>query len=145
VAYHDELLEQALDLCHKDLLNPRQADLRRAVSAAYYALFHLLISETIVHWSLPGTRSTLGRMFEHSIMKRVSTKVIDQRFTGENPVVVEGLTQVAEAFVQLQQNRQLADYNNDKTWTATEALTEVESAEDAFATLRSILDERIVI
>lgn len=50
MAYHDDLLTQAGELLHKN--EPNQADLRRAVSTAYYALFHLLISETTLNWSL---------------------------------------------------------------------------------------------
>jgi hypothetical protein len=38
----------------------------------------------------------------------------------------------------------VADYDNDKVWTSTEALAAVAIAENAFATLRSILNERIV-
>lgn len=45
MAYHDELLEQAKELVHKNPNNPTQADLRRSVSSAYYALSHLLIFE----------------------------------------------------------------------------------------------------
>lgn len=41
---HEQLLSQAEHLARKDRTpNPPQASLRRAVSAAYYALFHLLV------------------------------------------------------------------------------------------------------
>ena len=53
------------DLVHKNAANPAQADLRRAVSAAYYAVFHLLISETVLNWRLESSRDGLARMFEH--------------------------------------------------------------------------------
>ena len=65
MAYHDDLLRQAFDLVHKNAANPAQADLRRAVSAAYYAVFHLLISETVLNWRLESSRDGLARMFEH--------------------------------------------------------------------------------
>jgi hypothetical protein len=43
MAYTDELIEHAIALAEPNLPNvPNQADLRRAVSAAYDALFHLL-------------------------------------------------------------------------------------------------------
>jgi hypothetical protein len=41
--FADDLLEQAYDLANKEPTNPKQASLRRAVSTAYYAQFHLLI------------------------------------------------------------------------------------------------------
>jgi uncharacterized protein (UPF0332 family) len=47
VAFADDLLEQALHLANRERKGPRQASLRRAVSTAYYALFHLLISERL--------------------------------------------------------------------------------------------------
>lgn len=146
MAYHNELLEQAFELVHKSPANPRQADLRRAVSAAYYAVFHLLISETIAHWSLDGSRNALGRMFEHSVMKRVSAKITDSKlfpFTGGDPAAVENLKTVAQAFGQLQDKRKSADYDNSKIWDYTEALGEVTVASDAFATWQSIKHEKI--
>lgn len=36
---------------------PKQVDLRRAVSAAYYVLFHLLTTEAALNWTLPTTIS----------------------------------------------------------------------------------------
>ena len=52
---------------------PRQAGLRRAVSTAYYSLFHLLISEATSNWSRAEQRPALGRIFEHGKMKNAST------------------------------------------------------------------------
>ncbi|GAB4215496.1 MAG: hypothetical protein OHK0013_41130 [Sandaracinaceae bacterium] len=44
MALHDDLLAQAARLARTDKNRPKQANLRRAASAAYYALFHLLIT-----------------------------------------------------------------------------------------------------
>jgi len=145
VAYHDDLLQQALDLVHKSPI-PNQADLRRSVSTAYYALFHLLVSETIANWSLETSRDALGRMFEHSVMRRVSGRISDSRifpFAGEDPSVVQGLKTVAQAFTQLQDKRHIADYDNATFWTRTEALREVATAAKAFSTWRSVKNEKI--
>ena len=68
MAYHDELLRQARRLASRDIENPEQADLRRTISAAYYALFHLLIAETVVNWGRDSSRDGLARMFEHRVM-----------------------------------------------------------------------------
>lgn len=43
--FPEDLLQQAYDLASKEPENPKQTSLRRAVSTAYYALFHLLIDE----------------------------------------------------------------------------------------------------
>jgi hypothetical protein len=50
--------------------NPKQSSLRRAVSPAYYALFHLLIADFVLNWKRPDQRERLGRMFEHNKMKQ---------------------------------------------------------------------------
>src|ERR1700680_2065510 len=67
MAYHDDLLGQALHLVHKERRNPKQASLCRAVSTAYYALFHLLINEAVSNWSRVNLRAALGRAFDHNI------------------------------------------------------------------------------
>ena len=79
MAYHDELLRQALELLNKDPANSTQADLRRAVSGAYYALFHLLISETVKHWSLDVLRDGLARMFDHRVMAKASERILNSK------------------------------------------------------------------
>jgi hypothetical protein len=145
MAYHDDLLQQAFDLVHKNPANPTQADLRRSVSAAYYALFHLLISETVVHWRLDSSRDGLARMFEHRVMARASDRILDSRlfpFSGEDPEVVQKLRAVAAAFSQLLDKRHVADYSNATRWTHTEALGEVTTAGQAFSTWLSIKNEK---
>jgi hypothetical protein len=52
----------------------RQASLRRAVSTAYYARFHLLISEATLNWRRVEYRNALARVFEHGKMKNVRRK-----------------------------------------------------------------------
>jgi len=79
MAYHDDLLRLASDLADK--AGATQAELRRAVSTAYYALFHLLVSETTLNWSRDNSRNALGRMFDHGLMKRVSSRVADAKKT----------------------------------------------------------------
>jgi len=52
MAFADDLLEQAYHLARRERKNPTQASLRRAVSTAYYALFHLLIDEAVGNWAV---------------------------------------------------------------------------------------------
>src|SRR5580704_4225172 len=72
--FPNDLLEQAYHLANRERKRPRQASLRRAVSTAYYALFHLLISEATRHWKLAYQRPTLTRFFEHGKMFQASEK-----------------------------------------------------------------------
>ena len=144
MAYHDDLLRQAFELIHNGRGN--QADLRRAVSGAYYAVFHMLISETTAHWSLASSRDALSRMFDHKVMKNASEKISDSKklpFIGEDLQVVQGLRTVAQALVHLQEKRHIADYDNSQVWRQTEALHEVQTSEDAFRTWQSIRHEKI--
>jgi uncharacterized protein (UPF0332 family) len=73
--YHYDLLDQALKLVHQDPLNPKQASLRRAVSTAYYAVFHLLIFEAASNWNKPTLHTSLGRAFDHGLMKSASREI----------------------------------------------------------------------
>jgi uncharacterized protein (UPF0332 family) len=146
MAYHNDLLGQALLLVHKEPRNPKQASLRRAVSTAYYALFHLLISEAVANWSRVNLRAALGRAFDHTNMKAASNRLQDTRqfsFTGEDPRVAADLKAVAKTFAQLQEKRHIADYDNTTFWTRTEALAQVKSAQQAFATWEPIRHEQI--
>jgi len=63
------LLEQAQHLVKREHKRPKQASLRRAISTAYYALFHLLISEAVLNWRRAEDRVELARIFEHTHMR----------------------------------------------------------------------------
>jgi uncharacterized protein (UPF0332 family) len=146
VAYHDELLHQAKELVHKDPSNPTQADLRRSVSSAYYALFHLSIFEACLNWSNDVSRPGLARMFDHGVMKKVSRKVTDagrMPYVGDDPVVVDKLRTFAGLFVQLQEQRHEADYNVKDEWTLTQSLKEMLAANRAFVIWQEIRTEKI--
>ncbi len=85
-------------------------------------------------------------MFEHSVMAKASDRISNSKllpFTREDPAVVHKLRTVAKAFGQLQNRRHVADYDNAKIWTQTEALDEVELAAEAFSAWQSIKHEKI--
>ena len=58
MAFADDLLEQAYHLANREQEDPGQASLRRAVSTACYALFHLLIDEAVGNWSVPASAAS---------------------------------------------------------------------------------------
>ena len=143
MAYHDDLLEQALDLIHKDPRRPKQASLRRAVSTAYYALFHLLISEAVANWKRASLRSELARSFEHGAMKSASNRAQQSTFPAQSAGAVADLRYVARTFVQLQEKRHVADYDSATFWMKTEALQQVVWTQEAFVRWRRIRSEDI--
>lgn len=110
---YEELLEQARHLARKEPRRPKDASLRRAVSAAYYSLFHLLIEDSCA-FPISGPqrkelRQRLARSFVHSQMKEVS-----QQVAGEKSTAAPRLKNVAKTFVELQQHRHEADYSLSK-------------------------------
>jgi hypothetical protein len=144
MAYHDDLLVQALQLAR--VSPPSQVTLRRAVSGAYYAVFHFLIAEATSNWSNPPLRSALARAYDHGTMKTASNRILNTRdfpFAGEDPAVVSKLRLVARIFSQLQEDRHFADYNLTKDLDPVEALTQVTSAEAIFGIWPTIRGEQI--
>ena len=143
--YTDDLLSQANFLLQLDMRRPKQANLRRAVSAAYYALFHFLIEEsTLLTVGTANTakslRQLVGRGFSHTAMRSASTEMgkstpIDllKSFWPHYAVAssVE-LQKLARAFVILQQERHRADYDLSRPFTRSEAEKLVEQTHDAF-------------
>jgi len=143
MAFHDDLLRQAIQLVNKEPKNPKQASLRRAVSTAYYALFHLLISESVANWGRTSMRAPLGRAFDHAPMKEASKRAANAQYPGANPQVVAKLRLVGRTFWELQDERHKADYNNTIIWDRVKALARVKQAERAFSDWKSIRNEEI--
>ena len=146
MAYHDDLLDQAIKLVHEDPANPKQASLRRAVSAAYYAIFHLLIFEATSNYGQANLQTALGRAFDHGTMKNASRAVANAQtfpFKGENPATVEALRFIGRTFMKLQDQRHFADYDLTKDFDPTDARALVKSAQTFFTAWQNIRNEDI--
>lgn len=161
--HHDELLAQAKHL--SALPNATQADLRRAVSSAYYALFHFFVHETVEHL-LGGrpvtaeTRQTFARAFSHTSMREACSSFAGRQKKPTPPPppgspprpdrVVElprvgsvtipgGLQAIAGSFVTLIEARHTADYDLSTPTAKSEAdalILEAEHAMQAWAAFR---------
>jgi uncharacterized protein (UPF0332 family) len=118
MALADDLLEQAKHLASREPKRPKQASLKRAVSTAYYSLFHLLIAAAILNWKNTWHRAHVARGFDHKSMKDASYKTANKQFEAPDTVVGEHLKVVARAFVELQERRNAADYNYAKVRNA---------------------------
>src|ERR1019366_1843152 len=146
MAFPDDLLEQAQHLANRELEVPRQASLRRAISSAYYALFHLLIDEAVSKWEIAAQRPQLARMFDHARMNAASVRVLNAGafpFTGQDPAMVAHLKTVATTFRRLYEYRQIADYDTTIQWSRTEVLKLIDSATEAFKSMNEIRGEGI--
>jgi uncharacterized protein (UPF0332 family) len=151
LALHHDLLELAGHLAIRETKKPRQASLRRAVSTAYYALFHLLIADAVTRF-MParpiGLRLLAQRAFNHGDMYNVCLNFMTSQRTflksglsSQTPSQAQKLLTfpldlplfaVMQAFNSLQSARHDADYNLNKPWNREKALDNVQTARRAF-------------
>src|SRR3981081_1933135 len=119
MALHHDLLDQASHLALRESRRPRQASLRRAVSSAYYALFHLLVEEGARRFTPPQPaqmRLQVRRAFAHGDMRNVCRQFAagsTSRATAQllQAAIEPQLRQVAQVFVELHDARHEADYD----------------------------------
>ena len=135
----DELLEDAHFLADKGITDQRQTLMRRSISTAYYAAFHLFIDDFVEHWEFPDQRARLGRMFGHGKMCTGFTPKDKKNLT----TVEQALQDVITAFSQLQKDRERADYDSGWRLVDTDVRNAIRLAEDVFANWRRIKDEDI--
>lgn len=147
MALHHDLLEQAGHLVARERKKPKQASLRRAVSAAYYALFHLLVADgarLLSPTQPPLLRVRIQRAFNHSDMRNVC-----KGFARPNQIpaatrslltlpLKSALVTVLQAFVELQEARHQADYDLIMTWNRLGAVNHVATARNAFTSWQTI-------
>ena len=110
---------------------PRQTELSRAVSCAYYALFHTLArccADTLVGVS-PASRSQGAwrqtyRAVEHGPTRsRCSRQEMLNRFPGE-------IQSFGRLFVGMQRKRHAADYDPDARFSRSDVLQFIEETDD---------------
>lgn len=154
MSHHDSLLTQARTLVELDPRRPRQVSLRRAISDAYYALFHLLIDAAVTNAVGPAVnppttalRFAMTRWYVHTVMKEVANNFYRPSLPAAKELLTDSsggllvppaLARVAHTFVRLQEERHRADYDLAPRYTRTGALALVQMAEAAFADWRSV-------
>lgn len=134
------LLRQARELAGAKVGQPRHTNLRRATSAAYYALFHELTLATTRHL-LPGSsaeeQQRATRRVSHASIRGAADWV-----AGETPPKHMGdivarlrhnsdLTDLAQAFKELQEERENADYDHEADFTRPRTHARIEQASRA--------------
>ena len=134
----EDLLDQARELMEFDPRRPKQASLRRAVSTAYYALFHLLIreaSQLLAPASPPELRLLVARSFDHWPMKKQAAEFAKKTMPyGLSHVAPnQDVVYVAETFVALQDARHKADYDLIASFTKTQVRIFVTRTGTAFS------------
>ena len=133
----DDLLAQADRLVKTSPRKPRQADLRRSISAAYYAVFHALArncADTLVGTS-PANRPNRAwaqtyRALNHGEAKTACKTILNMAFP-------ETIKDCALAFVELQEQWHAADYDPLVKFWREDALAAVALPQDAVLKLRA--------
>jgi len=142
MSLHTDLLRQAHHLANLETRRPRQASLRRAVSASYYSLFHWLLDEaTGMMFGRGGARrrlrDVLARGFSHKSM--VATCKSFEGGTLPAPIaavvaplpIPADLQNVATIFRKLQEERHRADYNRALPFSKVEVLSLLQDTDNA--------------
>ena len=135
----EELLEQAQLLMDQHPTEPSQAALRRSISTAYYAVFHLLIDaasqEFISGQGRDELRAAVRRTFAHTRMAEASNAFVRGKHK-LSPLLSQSpsseLESVGSAFVYLQDRRHRADYDTSMRFTLFDALLCLVSAHRLF-------------
>jgi len=151
-------------LASLDARKPMQVNLRRAVSSAYYAVFHYLVHESCClvygtqHAQTPY-RNALGRAFVHGAMKQAcasfgggalkaaAIKGLPRDPRGEYAIATP-IRDIARTFTDLQEKRHLADYDRSERFKRSDVRILIERAEavvDDFGQLAMSDDKRFFL
>ena len=116
---------------------PRQANLRRAVSTAYYAMFHclsaicadLLVGGAGSERSEPAWRQVYRALEHGAAQQRCNRPAMMQKFPAE-------IQDFAGKFVLMQQKRHRADYDPEASYDKDTVLQDIIAVAEAIAKLR---------
>ena len=128
---------------------PRQANLRRAISTAYYALFHAIVTDVADQLAGAGQRSSpqyamVYRSVAHRDISDLCTNIVKQKIPEKyKPFQPPGgfgadLLAVANAFVDLQEKRHSADYDPLYRVTASDVDLTLQTARAALHLWRNL-------
>jgi hypothetical protein len=140
---HEHLFDLAQRLAASPpIRSPRQVDLRRAISSAYYGLFHFMLAalaDEFVGTSQRRTRryGLVYRSVEHRTLREICTEAAKQapakRYLAYLPPTGFGpdIQVFARAALELQEARHGADYDPLLSFTSWDAKVAVEAARTA--------------
>ena len=152
---HRDLLEQATMLAMIDLRRPKQVNLRRSISAAYYSLFHFLVDNACraiigSKHEQRGYRAILARAFVHGTMFKACSSysggqlpdaMIKPLLDGATRkyMIAKPIQEIAGLFRELQQKRHLADYALSERFQRSEVLTLIDQVKTFMSAFEDLL------
>ncbi len=149
----DHLFEQAERLVAPPRAGPpRQVDLRRAISAAYYGLFHFCLTAAAdefvgVTQHATGRYALVYRSIDHKTLKELCVEARKQtppaKYAPYFPT--RGFDPNIQAFstsaIELQEKRHLADYNPQPRFRTSDAKLAISTARSAVQRFRAASEE----
>jgi uncharacterized protein (UPF0332 family) len=151
---YDDLIQLAERIAGLDSGRPKQAHLRRALSTAYYAIFHFLIDEACrsqigAQHAQRGFRHVLGRGYTHGVMKQACASFAGgtlkasvskglPRDAAGLYVVPREIQRIAAIYVELQEKRHLADYDLTERFKRSEVLALIDETRARVANFQSL-------
>ena len=124
---------------------PLQDSLRRAVSTAYYAMFHALASSN-ADCLVGAPNDSLTEHAWSRTYRGLNHNVTRRNLLQDRDLFSPQIRRFAEVFAQLQDLRHSADYNPNRSFTLIETLALIDLAEAAIESfLQTDADERKVL
>jgi uncharacterized protein (UPF0332 family) len=155
-----DLLDQAFHLASFGKTKPKQASLRRAISTAYYSMFHLILDDAARYLVSNGNvtlRGAVLRTFEHNSVKKSADAISRiHRSPNEkhwlathlNGAISTDLALVCGTLVDLKDQRDSADYDVLASFTrsnVTSTLSIVHHAETVWGRTRHTYNARVFL
>lgn len=133
-----DLVKTSRDLARVSSGRPREANLRRAVSTAYYAMFHclaeccanLLVGGSGSNRSQPAWNQTYRALDHGNARRRCESQNLIARF----PIDIQDF---ANLFVDMQAKRHSADYDPDSSFSMPDVIQDIEEVEDTIIRFNS--------
>ena len=118
-------MQMATDLAETDTGRPRRADPCRAVSTAYYALFHCP-ARTCADGLAGRSRSVGNRPMWRRAYRALEHGQARTRCKDVPPSFPEGMRDFGQTFAELQGKRHLADYDPDHLVGKSDVIADIE-------------------
>ena len=126
----EHLLQMAIGLAEANTGRPRRADLCRAVSTAYYAMFHCL-ARTCADSLAGRSRSVGNRQMWRRVYRAPEHRQARTRCENMPSSFPAGVLEFGQAFSVLQRKRHLADYDPDFLVRKSNVITAINDARNA--------------
>ena len=137
--------QELINTCHKLVPTaagppPSQADMRRAVSTAYYALFHTLAASN-AELIAGQPQSSISSYAWERVYRRLDHGRAQNNLRAALNLLSQGGANFARTFIKLQDQRQDADYNPNARITRSDTINIIAQADIAIREFAQLTQE----